>query len=245
MDVQKELATLLKKEYKKRRDKNPSYSLRSFARFLGVDQSVLSKMLRRQRNFSFPMWEKCLLKLDLDLDQRENLYKGWDAEFKPQGVCESNLQTMNSWKCWAILEFLKVNNHSSHSEISKNLGIHTGEVKKIITYMIEHGFLEFNDGQFTLLRPDNQWFSQNTTSEERRDLQKQFLKRSIDSIDSVSLDKRFHGSLTMAINPKDIPKLKEKMEKIIKKLGKFANNVGAEEVYQVTVSLFPLKGQYE
>lgn len=245
MDVHKELVNLLKKEYDKRKLKNTSYSLRSFARFLEVDQSVLSKVLTRQRNFSFTTWDKCLTKLEVDPSIKDKIYQDWDKENAPEGVCDNNLQLLNSWKCWAVIEFLKVNSFSSHKQIADNLGIQIDEVNEIVSYLIEQKFLSKEEGEYVLLRPDNQWFSKTNTSADRRQLQKQFLKISMDSIDVVPLDKRFHGSLTMAIDPRDLPKLNEQMEKVIRKLGKYANKGSAKEVYQVTVSLFPLKGNYE
>lgn len=42
----------LQTEFERRRQRNPRYSLRAFARYLGTDHSTLSQILRSKRNLS-------------------------------------------------------------------------------------------------------------------------------------------------------------------------------------------------
>jgi transcriptional regulator with XRE-family HTH domain len=43
---------MLRAEFGQRRQRNPRYSLRAFARYLGTDHSTLSQLLRSRRNLS-------------------------------------------------------------------------------------------------------------------------------------------------------------------------------------------------
>jgi transcriptional regulator with XRE-family HTH domain len=53
-----EIRSLLRSELRTRRQRNPSYSMRAFAGFLGISYSFLAKILRGDRFVSKPMLEK-------------------------------------------------------------------------------------------------------------------------------------------------------------------------------------------
>src|SRR5690606_17555426 len=46
------LRELLKNEFHRRTEKNPTFSMRAFSLKLGIDQSLLSKLLQGKRSFS-------------------------------------------------------------------------------------------------------------------------------------------------------------------------------------------------
>jgi plasmid maintenance system antidote protein VapI len=58
-----DLRGLIEEEFMRRREKNPKYSLRGYARHLEVDPSLLSKVLRNKRNISKNLSKKISDKL--------------------------------------------------------------------------------------------------------------------------------------------------------------------------------------
>ena len=56
----------LKKELKRRCSRNPNYSLRAFARFLEIDVSLLSKVLRAKHTMSESTFKKIARRMKLD-----------------------------------------------------------------------------------------------------------------------------------------------------------------------------------
>lgn len=55
----------LQEELEQRRERNPRYSLRAFARYLGTDHSTLSQILRRRRTLSAQMMRRLAGRLRL------------------------------------------------------------------------------------------------------------------------------------------------------------------------------------
>ena len=243
-DVHKELVIFLEQEYLRRKNTNSSYSLRAFAKFLGIDQSILSKVLKRQRNLSFKTWEKCLLKLDIDPSQKGKLFRLWDKEIVSLDVDELSLKALSNWRYWAVMETLKLNENITVEVIVKKLCLSENEVVSILQDLIQLEFVCEENDKYVLLRRDNHWLSLSATAEHRRSLQKQFLLQSLKALEAIPMEERFHGSLTFAIDPKDLPTIQMKFAMFLKSLGRYANRSNAEVVYQSTLSLFPLKDSY-
>ncbi len=61
----------LKDQLALRQGRNPRYSLRSFARFLEVDSSALSKMMNGKRALGPKMMQRMFLKLSSTYEERQ------------------------------------------------------------------------------------------------------------------------------------------------------------------------------
>jgi cyanate lyase len=61
---------ILKESFALKKEKNPRYSLRGFARFLGVDPTFLSKLMSGKLLLSLDQAEKMTKKLKLKSDDR-------------------------------------------------------------------------------------------------------------------------------------------------------------------------------
>lgn len=66
------LVSILKQDFLKRREKNPRYSLRAYSNFLGIDQSLLSKIFRNPHNIGAKSF-LCILER-LETNQSAQLY---------------------------------------------------------------------------------------------------------------------------------------------------------------------------
>lgn len=229
-------------EYEKRKSKNPSYSLRAYAKLLGVDQSSLSKFFKGERSFSQATIDSCLAKLGLDESTRKSIeddIKNRESEYIVQE--DEVIKLLGHWKYWAILEFFKTVHNHEVSTISGKLGLTKEDTQKCIDELIQLNFISFDNGRYSLLKPNNTWISNKKTTEARRQFQKMLLSESIEAIERVPIDFREHGSLTVAIDKKNLPAIKEKIRNFQKDLGKMIQKKGElNEVYQLTISFFPL-----
>lgn len=73
-DVFKEdIKSFLRKELRRRREKNPRYSLRAFAKFLGVSDSFLSQVMRGKYLLSRPKLRQVGARLNVDAEFLERL----------------------------------------------------------------------------------------------------------------------------------------------------------------------------
>lgn len=241
----------LQQELVERCRKNPQYSLRAFAKSLGVVPSALSDMLNGRRTITAASIEKIGLALNLSLKEVERFKQSQgtsDEErfnLKFQQITMDSFAVISDWYHYAILELMKVDGFiSSSAWISKALGISRSEANTAIERLVRLGLIEVRD--------DGSWadvsagFSTNIepglTSSANRKLQKQILENAISAIDEGPLELRNNTSMTMAVNPEDIPEAVKKITSFRRGLCKFLERNGRPtEVYQLAIALYPAK----
>lgn len=239
------LKTLLINEYEIRKKKNPSYSKRAFANHLGIDQSSLSKFFRGERAFSPETIEKCLKQLKLNdsvktLIEEDFLARGGEFHVPEESI----LKILGHWKYWAILEYLKIDNSNSPKEIGRRLKLSIEDVQSSLTELEALNFVKIFNEKIKILKPNNNWIATEKTSKARKSLQMSLLHLSLAALKSIPIEQREHGSLTVAIDAGKLPQIKNKIRKFQQELGNFCQKDGnLEEVYQLTISFFPISSE--
>jgi transcriptional regulator with XRE-family HTH domain len=230
------LVQAIRQDFGDRRRKNAAYSLRSYARALQVDQSLLSKILNGKVQLS--------AKLESRLAPR--FVSAETPEKAPfQSLDETReIKLLSHWLHFAILEFAKIKNSKLNSlEVSKRFAVHKIEAENAIQLLVTLGFLESHKGQWKLRKNANHtWYHSDKTTEARRKYQMDIHALSLRAIEEVPFVNREHGSLTLAIAAKRLPELKEYLRKIRKEIGaKFQTSSSElDQVFQFTFSAFPL-----
>ncbi|MGH1469518.1 MAG: helix-turn-helix domain-containing protein, partial [Bdellovibrionales bacterium] len=64
------LPELLKKEYAGKKGRNPAYSLRAFAKHLGLSPGTLSELISEKRPVTLKTAQKVLGRLDISNDEK-------------------------------------------------------------------------------------------------------------------------------------------------------------------------------
>lgn len=233
---------LLLEEYEKRKIKNPAYSKRAYAKLLGVDQSSLTKLFKGEREFSYETIVQCLNKLNIPEEIRSQLEEDFTNRRSEYIVPEEKvLKILSHWKYWVVLEYLKIDKSYDPKGIAAGLGLSEKEIISCLIDLEKLNYIKRNGDKLVLLKPNNSWISNDRTTEARKEFQRRLLKLSLQAIDNVPVELREHGSLTVAIDRKKLPKIKEKIREFQQELGKFAQKKGnLNEVYQLTISFFPM-----
>lgn len=240
-----QMRVALQREFIERSRRNPAYSLRAYAKFLEIDQSFLSKILKGDRRITKDFGEVIAVKLGI---KNQPVKKRHTQELsKPPGflpLSDDEFEFISEWHHFAILEFLKTESRElNSSKISQRLGLHVEQVRDAIERLERLGFLKRTDGRLTLLAPKNTWTNSRKTTVARKKLQRTWIEKSLDAIDHIPFELRDNGSVTVAINKKRLPEFKEKLESIRNDLANYFQSHGEknlDEVYQLTVSFFPL-----
>ncbi|MEZ0392701.1 MAG: helix-turn-helix domain-containing protein, partial [Pseudobdellovibrionaceae bacterium] len=119
--------SLLKQEYQFRQTKNPRYSMRSFAKCLEVDQSLLTKILNGKRNPSKPFIQKVNERLGVDLIEAEQENEVPDSNYQ---AVEDTFHLMSEWYHFALLELARTKEFVAEEDwICKRLRINPGQLK--------------------------------------------------------------------------------------------------------------------
>ncbi len=246
---------LLQSELVQRCQRNPKYSLRAFARALGISASALSDMLNGKRTITSASIEKLGLAMGMALSEIEQFQSSQKLERAKQSLAQisrsfqqisvDQFSLIADWYHYAILELMKVKGFKQDPRwIAKKLNVSHVEVKAAIERLVRLGLIKINE--------ENEWLdtsggfstsivdSKFTDAASRR-LQKQILEMSIKALEALSPAVRSHTSMTMAINSKDLDKANEKIKTFRREMSELLENSKSnDDVYQLSISFYPL-----
>src|SRR6185312_8079464 len=251
---------ILFKEYTKRKSKNPRYSLRAYAKLLGMTASRLSEIFSQKRGLSPELAHRIIDKLDfldfekalfLDLVEAEEARSPIDRELAAQRVkkkivkySEVDLQTFQviaDWYHYAILDYLKLEGCSHQPEqIAKHLNVDVEKIKAALERLVHLNFLEKSNDKYQVVE---QRLSTPTEipSEALKQHHEGLLDKAKTALRQQCVENRFFQAVTLPISKEDIPMVKECIVEFQEKLSaKLAASPRKNAVYAVLFNFFEL-----
>ncbi len=237
---------ILLQKLEEAKQRNPQFSLRAFAKKLGLSSGQLSEILNGKRTFT-PLIKKKIAER-LMLSPQETLdFFGSDLPGKMKSTPDNRLtlsqdqfHLISEWWYFALLCLAKTKNFKNRPEwMSKRLGLSLNIVKEAWDRLFRLGYLE-KKGQQIVQKQPNLKTTDNLLDLSIRKSHVEDLKIIENSLLEVPLELRDNTSCTFIIDKEDLPKAKE-MIRIFQ--NQFLNQIGKEtgdEVYKLSVALYPL-----
>lgn len=242
---------LLKAELARRCRQNPAYSLRSFAKSLGLSPGYLSNLLKGQRRFTPKTL--ALVSEQLSLDPTELARFRRAASRKPavddlEGASYRRIeldqfQFIADWFHFAILELTTLRDfEASPKYIARKLGINSHQAADALSRLERLGYLARDKrGKLKLVEEHNTTIGRPVAHAAAREQQRQFLELALKALQETPLEKRSQTSMTMAIPADRLPEATEAITEFRRKLTALLQRPGARDsVYQLSISFFPL-----
>jgi len=261
MDLTEFFQECLSEELARRCEKNPRYSTRAFAKALGIDVASLSRILSGKQIPSYKICETVFSKLELSPAEQRKFLTSVAAKQKAVGLKRiapvfKNLEekseqrrdlTTDIWRViadWyhgAIMELTFTKDFSSDPRwISQQLGISEAEVKLAVKRLIRLELLEGRDGILTKTAEQVSTADKSITSSAHKRLQKQVLKKAVESLENDDIEIRNMTSIAMAIDPKKVPQAKKMIQNFSRELCTYLESGNRTQVYQLGVCLYPI-----
>lgn len=243
-------STILQDQLSKRKERNKFYSLRAFARDLGIGSTTLSDVLAQKRQLSKSNIIKISEKLSLspleierlNLERLGKKQSQTKQEIQRIQLIEKEFKLIAEWYYLAILNLAQLKNNKSNSLwISKRLGITKEEAKLALTTLHEMNFIVTKKGVMCRTA-----FPLSTThdipSRAIRKYHREVLYKAIDILDNEKVDTldREFSSTTMLINPNQLEKAKKVLNETKYKVEKILESGERTSVYNFTYQVFPL-----
>jgi|SRR6185312_4131989 len=238
---------LLIAEFKKRKEKNSSYSLRSYARFLGIYHGTLSSLLSGKRPLTAATVKKIAVKLGVNAERfmRDKDFGKKTQDIKRVLLGEDVFARISLWYFDAIIELSKIQGMQMTADsVAKYFGLSKDKAKDAIHTLIRLGLLvETKKGFQPRYFQSTNLESAEQTSVAMREYQKSILEKSLESLQTVDRKDRDHTSITLAIRKKDLARVKELIGKFRQDLNIYlqGDETNFDEVYQLQIGFFPLK----
>ena len=238
--------------YNEIKSRNSTFSIRAFAKQLGLQPSATNEILKGQRKISKNMAEKIAVKLNLDPTERSNLLTGFQENTASENssvtkikaarrLKEDEFKLVSDWVHFAILSLINVKNFSSDLNwMAERLGVESVVVRKALIRLQHLKLIHIAEaGKITRtdvsIRTSDDILCQSLQQMHLTDMEIAAKK-----IKEVSVDERDFSNLTFYGSPENLPRAKEIIRKAQNELESLMENAGGNEVYRFCTYLFPL-----
>ena len=263
-------ADYLRQRLQERISANSRYSLRAFARDLGLNASKLSEVLNRKQGLSVESARKICAKLALSTEDTEyfcRLVEASDARSKRQRLAaqtaietlgrdeslrqiqDDTFKIISDWYHYALLSLTETSGFKSDAVwIAKRLGITKLEVEEAIKRLERLELLEVSGTKIKSTGVQLTTAS-GLASESIRKFNRQVIEKSLQAIALQTVDEREIGTLTTSIHTDDLPAIKDLVRRQRRELNQFImarNKIRKpNEVYCLATQFFRLSSRVE
>lgn len=242
----KSIAHLLKKEFTRRKAKNAAYTLRSFAKFLDVDHSQLSKILREERSAGKVFIEKVGKRLGLSHEEISLLHKrkAISKKLDYYTITDQIFESIANYKYDVLVELIKTSDFKGdYKWIAKKIGSSAEDVDHYVRVLTSLKLLEITaEGEWKdLTNGACLHISSQKDLLARKNYHKEIFEASIKSLTNTPGSKQIHSSMIMATNQKKVDDAQKMIAKFRDKLVAFLEDCDDKNaVFCLHTSLFPL-----
>lgn len=237
---------LLTSEFDKRKKRNANFSLRSFAKWLGISPAQLSQMMTGKRPITLNTLKKITDRLGLSPLEKKNLLhsilKDKDSEpvveTKMRQMQEDEFRLISDWFHFAILILSQVKGANPDPRwIARRLGIGVAEAHQALLRLERLGVIQTKPVFKQLGDPISVLSS--VPSDAIRKYHKQLLGLAMEKIETVPVHQREFQSISIPLSPKNIGIYKKAMDDFLEQVSHMTEDYPGSEIYHMNVQLFP------
>lgn len=252
--------SIIQAEFTRRKQLNSRYSLRAFARDIGLSPAFLSKLLSGQKDLSIDKAISVAKRLGFNSNEIKNfchllqfnklgsnpdreILSDWSDADHTHGVQILDLdlfQIISDWHHYAILELACCHPYSLSSKlITKELGISPTTARDALNRLVALKLIQFKNGKWTktkstLATPTD------VPSRALRNFHSQMIRKAQDSIESQPVSVRDISGLTIAVSEGKIEQAKKEIVNFRRKMAKLLESDRPTSVYQLNIQFFSL-----
>ncbi|MFK8137875.1 MAG: TIGR02147 family protein [Bdellovibrionales bacterium] len=253
--------SLIISEFEGRKNRNPRYSLRSFAENIGISPGRLSQILRGKSGISVRSAKVVSFRLFNDEKQRELFLTLVEAKQSKSEIVRKQAQgrldqwfsnesmelsfdkftIIKNWYHFSILEMTELSFFKSDLDwIAGQLDISRQQAADAVLRLSDLGLLDVSKDPWR--QTEKELGTVNGISNQSvREHHKQILLKMHSKVDSTPLEERYLNSTTMAIDTKKLPQAKKALQEF---RDKFCRNIQdsnvKDAVYCLSIQLFPI-----
>jgi len=245
--------------------KNSAFSLRAFARDLGVSHTYLSLVMNGKKNLSMKKVVHFTHLLQMDDKDAAQFMKAGSRDARgrafeklkldsnkvknrhtPESYFEletDRLRLLTDWYHYPIVELTHTYDFQSDPKwIGRRLDISPEQVNDALERLKRMGLLIEKNGK--LVKPlANTIVQSKTPSQYIRNYHKLFIGKALQQLESGAqedVDSRDITAVTLPIDPTRIPEARKKIAAFRRSLWRFLSHGEQTEVYQLNIQMFPL-----
>lgn len=246
-------ALKLKECLSERQKSNSSYSLRAYARDLGIHCGTLSQILKNKRQIPRKKIEEVADRLDLEPRQRQLFVESaYDSKSKLDKLKmarigdrytideSSHYKVLSEWEHYAVLELFELKNFEfNEANIAAKLNLSLLRAIEVLENLEQGRLLVKNERG--IYQRAYEWVktTEDISSSALKQSHKETLRFAIEKLDQVNLQQRDYSSVTFALDVEKVPEVKAVIREFRQKLASLVKTGNKTEVYHLGIQLFP------
>jgi uncharacterized protein (TIGR02147 family) len=266
LSVDQDYRAILKEEFSRRCQRNRGYSLRAYARDLGLTSARLSEILNSRSGLSRSAALKIAQRLNYDAHDSEifcDLVESQHARsevhrevarqrLKRHGKSEyrrldlETFKVIATWYCFAIPFVLELKDaRSEPAWIARALGIREAEAGDALETLKRIGLLELREGE---LKPAQAFVAgpSGVPSECIRQMHRALLDRAQAALDEQAVDKRDFSAVLLAVDSARVDEAKAAIREFAESFDRrFGGGAAKDRVYCLSTQFFDLTHRME
>ncbi len=235
-------------EFKKRKDANPNFSLRSYARWLGMSPAQVSQMMTGKRTVTLASLRKIVEKAGLSPMEQENLFREILAEgsraplpasLPRKLLAEDQFRLMADWYHLAILALCDTHCPKADPRwIARKLEIPVQAASEALQRLERMGILQLKPRLKQLCEPFEA--VSELPSEAIRKYHKQNLQLALEKADTIAPAFRQYQSVSLAISRDKLGAFKKLIDRFLDQAAALGKKENGDDIYHLNVQLFPV-----
>lgn len=222
-----------------RKRRNSAYSIRAFARDLGVSKTALSDVLAGRRDFSRQAVERVAAKLGLTPAQKARWSGGFcQASFLQ--LEDDQFRLISDWPCIAILLLPRLRTHKADPKwIARRFAITEAEARLALESVVRLGLVRIEAGRIVRTTAPVKVEGGRVSAAVRK-YHRQNLELAARALEAHEIHERTFSAISLPFDPKKMARA-EKLINDFKE--RFARAMACEqgpEAYTLSIHLFPL-----
>ncbi|MGE0174960.1 MAG: TIGR02147 family protein [Oligoflexales bacterium] len=251
---------IIRSELAKRLEQNPRYSLRAFARDLGLSPSRVSEIINAKQGLSLVVAGKVAKKLGFEGERRDLFFdlvesqharspkdrqaamtrlEGRTEVHKVYQIEQDDFRMISDWYHGAILEMMLLKSFDGSAKwLRRRVKIPLIKFELALQRLERLGFIAQKDGKFVLSEPHSTVLS-DVPSESIRKFHKQILEQAVSPLDKQKIDQREYLSAFLAIDQSQLPEAKQELKNFWNKFCKKTSEAKElDSVYCIAIQFF-------
>ncbi len=246
MSEVKTVSAILKSIFDSRKNRNKGYSLRAFARDLGISPGRLSDILSDTTIPGSRLILRIVKALKLGPYETESVLRVVEKQRRLYEEFQGAKQLSNDEfsvivdrEHFSVLCLMETEGFKSDlSWMAERLGISAATVEKVLERLLRMGLISFDKGYKSLHKDVTT--SHNIPSQAIREYHLQGLQHSMESLMQDDPSLRDITSIEMAVNMKKMDEVREHIRDFRRKIANLMEEGDKTEVYRLNIQLVPV-----
>ncbi|MGE3757115.1 MAG: DUF4423 domain-containing protein [Pseudobdellovibrionaceae bacterium] len=243
----------LKEDFSRRTRTNPAFSLRAYAKYLGLHPSTLSQVLLGNRPLPQKTVSAVLMRLRLNARER-TLFKE-SLEFKKTKLDqipihtedrrylldETYFQIIAEWEHYAVLTLFDCKEfEATQEDIQSRLNISKSRAEVVLANLLKYGLImQDKNGKIVKAYPSVRT-TEDVASQALQASHFDTLELGKRKLEEVSVELRDFSSMMVAVDSAKLPETKQIIREFRRKMMALLKDGRKSEVYQLAIQFYPI-----